>query len=110
MRPRAAPAVRVLAASRGVDLGAITGSRPEGEVTRADVESASAAQPGPEPLSGVRRAMALRMERAGQAVVPATLTDEADIGAWPVETAIMARLVAALVAGMPGRAFAQRCL
>ena len=68
-RPRATPAVRALAASRGVDLAAIAGSGPEGEITRADVERASAAQTGAEPLSGIRRAMALRMEEAGRAVV-----------------------------------------
>ena len=45
-RPRATPAVRALAASRGVDLAAIAGSGPEGEITRADVERASAAQTG----------------------------------------------------------------
>ena len=47
-RPRATPAVRVLAAGRGIDLAAIAGSGPEGEITRADVESASAVRTGVE--------------------------------------------------------------
>ena len=89
-RPRATPAVRALAASRGVELAAIAGSGPEGEITRADVERASAAQIGAEPLSGIRRAMALRMEEAGRAVVAATLTDEADVGSWSAETQVTA--------------------
>src|SRR5579871_6266076 len=35
-----------------------------------------------EPLKGSRWAMALNMARAGAAVVPATVVDEADIEAW----------------------------
>ncbi len=98
-RPRAAPAVRAFAVSRGVDLATIVGSGPNGEITRADVERASAAQTGAEPLVGIRRAMALRMEEAGRAVVAATLTDEADASSWPAEMHVTARLIAALVAG-----------
>ena len=98
-RPRATPAVRALAANRGVELAAVAGSGTEGEITRADVERASAAQIGSEPLSGIRRAMALRMEEAGRAVVAATLTDEADVETWSAETPVTRRLIAALVAG-----------
>jgi pyruvate dehydrogenase E2 component (dihydrolipoamide acetyltransferase) len=98
-RPRATPAVRALAASRGVDLAAIAGSGPEGEITRADVERTGSAQTGAEPLSFIRRTMALRMEEAGRAVVPATLTEAADVGRWLAETQVTTRLVAALVAG-----------
>jgi pyruvate dehydrogenase E2 component (dihydrolipoamide acetyltransferase) len=75
------------------------GSGPDGEITRADVERASVAQTGAEPLNGIRRAMALRMEEAGRTVVAATLTDEADVGSWPAEMQMTARLIAALVAG-----------
>lgn len=107
-RARVTPAVRGLAASRGIELATLTGTGPDGEITRADVERASAAQAGaptgvptlgPEPLRGVRRAMALRMAAAGKAVVPATVTEEADVEAWPAEASVTARLVAALVAG-----------
>ena len=97
-RPRVSPAVRALAASRGVDLAAIAGSGTEGEITRADVNRAAAVQTGAEPLSGIRRAMALRMEEAGRAVVPATLTDEANVGSWSEETQVTSRLIMALVA------------
>ena len=105
---RAAPAVRVLAAAHGIDLASVTGTGPDGEITRADVDRARAAAPpannnGPgapaETLRGVRRAMALRMAEAGRAVVPATVTEEVDVEAWPAGTSVAARLVAALVAG-----------
>lgn len=100
-RPRAAPAVRALAASHRIDLASITGSGPDGEVTRADVERAVAdlETVGAVPLSGVRRAMAVRMAEAGATVVPATMTDEADVTAWSKQTPITARLVLALAAG-----------
>ncbi len=97
-RPRATPAVRALAASLGVDLATVTGSGPQGEITRADVERTGGSQAGAEPLRGIRRAMALRMAEAGRAIVPATVTDEADIEAWPAETPVTARLIAALAA------------
>ncbi len=97
-RPRATPAVRALATGLGVDLAKVAGSGPEGEITRADVERAGAARAGGDPLGGIRRAMALRMEEAGRAVVAATLTDEADVGGWPAETQVTSRLIAALVA------------
>ena len=97
-RSRATPAVRALAASRGVDLAAVSGSGPGGEVTRADVERAVAAQSGTKPLAGIRRAMALRMAEAGKVIVPATLTDEADVDAWPADTPVTARLIGALAA------------
>jgi pyruvate dehydrogenase E2 component (dihydrolipoamide acetyltransferase) len=98
VRPRAAPAVRALAASLGIDLASITGSGPQSEITRADVERAAGKSADMEPLHGVRRSMALRMAEAGSQVVPATLTDEADVDAWPAHTPVPARLVAALVA------------
>jgi pyruvate dehydrogenase E2 component (dihydrolipoamide acetyltransferase) len=97
-RPRATPSVRALAVALGVDLAAVTASGPEAEVTRADVQRAAEAASGTEPLRGVRRAMAQRMAEAGAAVVPATVTDEADIAAWDAGMDVTARLVAALVA------------
>ncbi len=98
-RVRVAPAVRALAASLAVDLAGVTGSGQQGEITRADVERAKAAEGGMEPLRGVRRAMAQRMAQAGREVVPATVTEEADVGDWPARMPVAARLVAALVAG-----------
>jgi 2-oxoisovalerate dehydrogenase E2 component (dihydrolipoyl transacylase) len=98
-RPRAAPAVRALAARHGIDLATVPGSGAGGEITRADIERAAMAQPGAEPLRGMRHAMALRMEEAGRAVVPATVTEEADVDAWPADAPVTALLVAAIVAG-----------
>jgi len=101
-RAKAAPAVRALARELGVDLAALRPSGPGGTVTRADVEQAAEA-PGPaaglEPLRGVRRAMARNMERAHAEVVPATVTEEADIGAWHGSGDVTMRLIRALAAG-----------
>jgi pyruvate dehydrogenase E2 component (dihydrolipoamide acetyltransferase) len=49
-----------------------------------------------EELRGVRRAMARTMTRAGQAVVPATVTDHAFIDAWPAGENPTHRLVDAM--------------
>ncbi|MGC2202543.1 MAG: 2-oxo acid dehydrogenase subunit E2, partial [Stellaceae bacterium] len=52
-----------------------------------------------EPLAGVRRAMAVNMARSHAEVVPATVSDEADIEAWAAGSDITIRLVRAIVAG-----------
>jgi pyruvate dehydrogenase E2 component (dihydrolipoamide acetyltransferase) len=99
---KATPAVRALARKLGVDLGAVAPSGADGLVARADVERAarSLSEAGPpEPLRGVRRAMAGAMTRSHAEVVPATLTDEADVEAWPNGTDVSVRLVRAVVAG-----------
>jgi 2-oxoisovalerate dehydrogenase E2 component (dihydrolipoyl transacylase) len=99
---RAAPAVRALAQRLGVDLAKVAASGPGGAVTSADVERAARAQTeaGPaETLAGVRRAMAVNMARSHAEVVPATVSDEADIEAWPPQTDITIRLIRAVVAG-----------
>jgi pyruvate dehydrogenase E2 component (dihydrolipoamide acetyltransferase) len=82
---RAAPAVRALAERMGVDLATIKGSGPGGAITSPDVERAASGPlplPPMEPLRGVRRAMAANMARSHAEVVPATVTDEADIEGW----------------------------
>ncbi len=99
LRPRAAPAIRAMAADRGIDLATIAGTGTEGEITRADIERAAQQKAGAEPLRGIRRAMAQRMEEAGRAVVPATVTEEADVHAWPPDAPVTARLLAAIIAG-----------
>ena len=99
---RAVPAVRALARRLGVDVAQVQGTGPGGAVTRADVERAAQAlaAAGPaEPLRGVRRAMAERMARAHAEVVPASVTDEADVDAWPDGTTVLLRLIRAVVAG-----------
>jgi len=97
---QAAPAVRALARTLGVDLAQVPGSGPGGVVVAADVEAAAGAgrgvAAGGEPLSATRRAMADNMARAHREVVPATVTGDADVEAWPEDTDVMARLVRAI--------------
>ncbi len=85
---RAAPAVRALAQKLGVDLATVTPSGQHGLITHTDVERAAAAggdldaMANMVELSGVRRTMASRMARAHSEVVPASITDVADVEAW----------------------------
>jgi 2-oxoisovalerate dehydrogenase E2 component (dihydrolipoyl transacylase) len=98
-RAIAAPAVRHLAQIRGVDLAGIAGSGPGGAILSADVEAAATqAETAGEPLRGVRRAMARAMAASGAVVVPATLTDFADIGAWANGQEPTCRLIRAICA------------
>jgi len=96
---KVAPAVRALARKLDVDLEHIAGSGPDGAITRADVERAAKglldAGP-PEALRGMRRAMAQRMTAAHAEVVPASVTDEADIGSWNQGEDVTIRLVRAI--------------
>jgi 2-oxoisovalerate dehydrogenase E2 component (dihydrolipoyl transacylase) len=99
---KATPAVRALARKLGVDLAAVAPTGPEATMSRTDVERAAKAlaQAGPpEPLRGVRRAMAGSMTRSHAEVVPATITDEVDVEAWPAGADVTIRLVRAIVAG-----------
>ena len=102
LRSKATPAVRALAQRLGVDLSVVGASGPDDSILASDVERAAAtlAKAGPVvPLRGVRRAMALNMERAHAEVVPATVTEEADIHDWPAASDVTLRLVHAIVAG-----------
>jgi pyruvate dehydrogenase E2 component (dihydrolipoamide acetyltransferase) len=99
---RASPAVRAKARRLGVDLAGVDGTGPRGTVSGDDVERAArgamAPAATPERLRGVRRAMARNMARAHARVVPATLTDVADVHHWPAAQEPMLRLVRAVVA------------
>jgi pyruvate dehydrogenase E2 component (dihydrolipoamide acetyltransferase) len=100
---KAAPAVRALARSLGVDLALAVASGPEGAVTTADVERAakeSAGLPPLQPLGGVARAMAQSMTRAHAEVAAATVVDDADVDAWAAHQPVLPRLVRALLAGV----------
>lgn len=104
-RPRATPAVRSTAGRLGVDLATITPSGAEGTITMADVERAAhgqfaaSTQPataGIELLRGVRRAMAATMARAHAEVVPASVTEDADINDWTGGEDTTVRLIRAI--------------
>lgn len=98
---KAAPAVRALAQRVGVDLTALEGTGPDGTISRADVEAVAGrgAATGAA-LKGPRRAMARNMARAGAVVVPATVSDEADVDAWLTPDAdVTLRLLRAIAAG-----------
>jgi len=97
--PQVFPAVRALARKFDVDLESVEATGPGGTITRADVERAakSMSQPGSvEPMRGMRRAMAQRMTAAHAQIVPATVTDEADIDDWPTGEDVTIRLVRAV--------------
>ncbi len=99
---RMTPAVRALARKLGVDTAMVQGTGPGGAITTSDVERAAqvlAAAAPAEPLRGARRAMAERMAKAHAEVVPATVTDEADVEAWPAGTDVTLRLIRAVAAG-----------
>jgi 2-oxoisovalerate dehydrogenase E2 component (dihydrolipoyl transacylase) len=98
---RVFPAVRALASKLGVALELVDGTGPGGTITRADVERAakSMSHTGPaEPLRGMRRAMAQRMAASHAEIVPATVTDEADIDDWRQGEDVTIRLARAIAA------------
>src|SRR5205814_1463045 len=93
------PAVRALARKLDVDLNIVQATGPDGTITRADVERAakSLSEAGPaEALRGMRRAMAQRMTAAHAEVVPATVTDDADIDEWRKDEDASVRLIRAI--------------
>lgn len=99
---KVSPAVRAIAHRLNVDLSLVTPSGPDALITAADVQRMARllAEVGPpEPLRGVRRAMARNMALAHGEVAPATIIDDADIHAWPPDTDVTIRLVRAMVAG-----------
>jgi len=103
---KATPAVRALAHKLDVDLSVVQGTGRDGAVTAQDVERAAKtlAEAGPpEPLRGVRRTMAEKMAQSRTQIVPATVTDDADVEAWPEDTykgsGVTLRLIRAVAAG-----------
>lgn len=97
--PQVFPAVRALARKLDVDLESVEATGPGGTITRADVERAAKSTPESgfaEPMRGMRRAMAQRMTAAHAQIVPATVTDEADIDDWPTGEDVTIRLVRAI--------------
>ena len=99
---RAMPAVRALARKLGVELSGVEPSGANGAITAEDVKryasAMSNAGPG-EPLHGVRRAMAQKMEQSHAEIVPASVYDEADVEDWIEGGDITVALIRAIVAG-----------
>ena len=96
---QASPAVRALAKRLGVNLEEVTATGPGGLATAADVERAARTPTDDttyEALRGPRRAMAEAMTRSGAEVVPASITDEADVEAWVPGTSATVRLIRAI--------------
>jgi pyruvate dehydrogenase E2 component (dihydrolipoamide acetyltransferase) len=101
---RASPAVRNMAQRLEIDLATVSGTGPSGAVTIGDLERAAAdagvvPEQGletAEPLRGVRRAMAQKMAEAHSEVVPASVMDDADVGAWREDDDVTLRLVRAI--------------
>jgi pyruvate dehydrogenase E2 component (dihydrolipoamide acetyltransferase) len=87
---KATPAVRSLARSLNVELSAVKGTGPGGVATSEDVKQAA--------RGGLRRSMAKNIATAHAAVVPVTLTDDAEVEHWPQGTKPLARLARAIVA------------
>jgi pyruvate dehydrogenase E2 component (dihydrolipoamide acetyltransferase) len=82
---KAMPVVRRLAAELGVDLAAVTASRPGGRITREDVQTAAAAGPvgGPAdervPLSRLRRTIASHMSQSWDEIPHVTTFDDVNV-------------------------------
>ena len=94
----AAPAVRALARDLGVDLAGVSGTGPGGSISSDDI-TAAAERPTGQPLRGVRRAMARSMARSHAEVVPATVTEVADITGWRHNDDATMRVIQAVAAG-----------
>lgn len=97
---KAVPAVRALARKMGVDLSRVTGTGKDGTITAKDVKAHAekAEEMGPmEQVKGTRRTMARSMAQAHAEIVPTTLCDDADIGAWKEGQDLTIRLLRALV-------------
>ncbi len=98
---KASPAARKKASELGIDIGTVAGSGPDGVIQLADVVASRSREAvdahGEQVLHGVRRAMARRMADAHRRVVPASVTDVADIHDWQ-SSRPLPRLIRAVVA------------
>jgi pyruvate dehydrogenase E2 component (dihydrolipoamide acetyltransferase) len=101
-RIRSTPVARKLAAERGIELGAITGTGPGGRVQREDVQRAidapRVADAAAQPLSSMRRAVARSMTLS-QATVPQFTVSR--MIEWTVLQDLRPELAARLPVGSP---------
>lgn len=94
---RTSPAARALAGELGINLAQLSGSGPNGVITRDDVEANVTNRGTPAIRNAARRSMAQSMAKAHTNVVPATITDVADITAWLAPSVdVTVRLVRAI--------------
>ncbi len=122
-RIKAMPSIRAEAARLGIDLGTVTATGRNGQITQADLQrhaaeaapapapmAAAVAAPAPtvvpaagesqvDPIRGPRRAMTQSMTRARNEVMECTIFDDADIHAWQPGEDITARVLRAIAAG-----------
>ncbi len=101
-RARAVPAARALAKRLAIDLGSVAGTGRAGLITIDDVLGAApgAADPGSQPLRGLRRAMRASMTIAHAQVALSTVCDDADLGDWERTGGYTARLIRAIGAAV----------
>lgn len=93
------PAVRALAHRLDIDLSIVTPTGPNDTITAHDIERvAKILQDVGQliPLKGVRRSMAIAMEKAHAEVVPVTITEDADIQCWSANEDFSLRLIRAM--------------
>lgn len=104
---KATPAVRALARQFNVDLSKIKPSDGE-RITAEDVKNAASQSSKTltqkkldsdnwEPLSHMKRAMVLSMQKSHHDIVPVTVIDDADIHAWEGKQDITIRVIRAII-------------
>lgn len=97
----ATPAARMLAQEKNINLLTITGSGPDNTITVHDIESAMHQRPTPpndfEPLKGITRVMAQKMEKAHSEVVPVSISDDANCSHWKQDEDVTLKLIDAIV-------------
>jgi len=85
-QPKASPVARKLAEEAGIDINTITGTGPEGRITREDVEgflsgdhqSPERTKNNPQPLTGMRSVIARQMGKSSLETAAVTLGIQAD--------------------------------
>jgi 2-oxoisovalerate dehydrogenase E2 component (dihydrolipoyl transacylase) len=99
---KASPAVRAKAAALALDLSKIKGTGPDGAITLQDLEVQQAGGQAENlvRLNPTRRSMASNMSRARTEVVPATVTEEADVSAWPTTEDVTLKIILAVVSAL----------
>jgi pyruvate dehydrogenase E2 component (dihydrolipoamide acetyltransferase) len=100
-RIRSTPVARKLAGEHGIDLGGITGTGPGGRVQLDDVQRALVArvlQPGAQPLSPMRRALARAMTKSHATIPQFTVTRSVD---WTELQALRGEFAARLKPAAP---------